>query len=107
MQWPHGYIHDDRAAVGVGDNPVVLVNLLGIHFRHDQRNALFHAKRRRVVDDDRTGLYGAWSEFLADASAGREECDLNILETIVRELFDGVRLSRERRRLSGAARRGE
>ena len=51
-------------AIGIGDDADVLVDLLGIHLRHDQRNAVLHAEGAGVVDDDRPGRDGRGANSL-------------------------------------------
>ena len=80
--------------LGLAMMPVVLVDLLGVHLRHDQRDAVLHAEGAGVVDDDRAGRDRRRRELLADRPAGGEEGDLHVLEAVLGQLFDRVRLAR-------------
>ena len=47
--------HLDRRAVGVGDDPLVLEDVVRVDLGDDQRHLGLHPEGARVVDDDRTG----------------------------------------------------
>ena len=47
--------HLDRRAVGVGDDPPVLRDVVRVDLGDDQRNVGVHPEGARVVDDDRAG----------------------------------------------------
>src|SRR6185369_7393655 len=97
----------DGGAVGVGDDAVVFVDLFGVDFGDDQRNAVFHSEGAGVVDDNRPGGNRGGGEFLADAPAGGEEGDLNVSKTVLGQLFNGVRLAFEFDLLAGASGAGQ
>ena len=62
---------DDRRAVRIGDDALVREDRVAIDLGNDERHAGIHAKRRRVVDDDRAGLHRGRRELLRRAAAQR------------------------------------
>ena len=101
VERPDGDVHDDGRAVGVGDDAVMPVDLLGVDLGHDERDAVFHAEVTGVVDHHRAGRDGGRGELFADAAAGGKEGDLDALEAVLRQLFDGVSLAEEFNGLAG------
>jgi len=53
----------DRAAVRVGQDPVVLGDPIAVHLRHDERDAGLQPVRRRLVDRDRAAADGVRDEL--------------------------------------------
>ena len=76
-----------------------------VDLRHDERHVGIHAKRRRVVDDDRAGLDGGRRELLRRAAAGREQADVDAREAgFSVSSCTGQILAAELHRLAGRAR---
>ena len=55
VQRLEGHDHLDRRAVRVGDDPLVLGDVVRVDLGHDQRDVGVHPEGARVVDDDRAG----------------------------------------------------
>src|SRR5262245_46819519 len=80
----------NRAAVGIGDDSVVLECALAVDLGNDERDTGFQTVRRRLVDADRASLHGMRHELLAPLGSDREETDVEIAgaESGLRRLLD-------------------
>jgi len=84
--------HLDGRTIRVGNDALVPSNIIGIHFRHDQRHLRVHPPRTRIVDDHATVFRGKRREMLARAPARAEQGDVHPFERILgqhlhRDLF--------------------
>ena len=68
----------DRAAVRVGDDPVVLERAGAVHLGHNEWDAVRQAERGRFVDDDSPTAHGVRDELARRAGADREEEDVDV-----------------------------
>ena len=75
--------HLHRRAVGVGDDPVVAVERVGVDLGDDQRHVVVHAPVAGVVDDHGAGLDQARRPLGADRTAGRGEDDVEALDRVL------------------------
>ena len=74
---------------GLAMMPLCCLRVLGIHLRHHQRHVGLHAERRRVVDHHRALLRRAVGEFLRPRRARAEQREIDALEHVGLEQFDG------------------
>ena len=95
MQRVQRHEGDGRGAIGVGDDALVLLDVGGIDFRHDERHRFVHAEGAGVIHDHATGLGGDGCEFLGDAAARAEQRNVNARERILGEFGDGDVLALE------------
>ncbi len=98
---------DDRRAVGIGDDSLMLFDRLRIDLRDDQRDLRVHAEGRRVVHHDRTGTRRNRSEALGLTAARREQRDMNAAEAVLRQFLHWHGFTAKRKRLARGTRRGE
>ncbi len=89
MERLHDDDHLDGGAVGVGDDPLVPVDVVGVDFGHDQRDLGVHAPGRGVVHDDAARVAGDGGELLRGAAAGGEEGQVDAFEAIGSEFLAG------------------
>ena len=92
VQWLERDHHLDRRAVGVGDDPAVLGDIVGVDLRHDQGNVGVHAEGARVVDDDRAGGCGDRAPLPRNAGRRARKHNLDTSERAGRQLVDRVTL---------------
>jgi len=78
-----------------------------VNLGHHQRHVGFHAERARLVDDDGAGLHGLRRVLARLLRAGREQGDVDALEGVWADYFDGDLLAPESDRLAEGALRGE
>ena len=97
-----GHHHDDGGAVGVGDDPMMFGDVLGIHFRDDQGHIRVHPVGAGVVDDYGPGLDSDGSKGLGDAAAG-EQGHIHSIEGIGLGFFHFIGLAPDGEFLAGAA----
>ena len=102
MQRPRRNQTDDGRAVGVGDQAVVPLNVIGVNLGHDQRHLGIQTEGMAVVDHDGAALDGLGQQFLGDIVAGSAEYDVAALKGLGESLFDHNLLAAE---LDGLARR--
>ena len=81
--------HLDRRAVGVGDDPLVLGDVVRVDLGDDQRHVGVHAEGARVVDDDRAGRGGDRAPLARDARRRARQHDLDARERLGGELSIG------------------
>ena len=79
----------DRAAVRVGDDAFVVLDVPGVHLRDDKGHVLLHPPGRAVVDHYRAGLDCDRRVHEGDVAAGREERDVDALERVLAQCLDG------------------
>jgi hypothetical protein len=85
----------------------VLFHIGCINFRHDERDIRVHAEGAGIINDYATGLRGDRSEFLRDAAAGTEECDVDAFESVFGEFPHRQLRALERHRLARRTGRGK
>mmetsp|Transcript_56523 Transcript_56523/g.133146 ORF Transcript_56523/g.133146 Transcript_56523/m.133146 type:complete len:244 (-) Transcript_56523:66-797(-) len=107
VEGPDGDVHDDRRAVRVRNDTLVLLDRLRVDLRHHKRGVRVHAERRRVVDDHGAGLHGRGAELLGATATSGKQSDVHVLEGIMGQLLDGVALAVEFHLLAGGTSRGE
>lgn len=81
--------HDDGRAVGVRDDALVRVDILGVHLGNHQRNVGLHAEGARVVDHQRARVDDALAELARDRRPGAEERQVDAAEGLVTQFLDG------------------
>src|SRR5918996_6426324 len=93
--------HLNRRTVRIRDDAAALViaNLLGVDFGHDERNIGLHAEATRVVDNNRARCHGHGSEFRAHASARRKQADVDTVKRVLFENVDAISFVSEREKL--------
>ena len=101
-------------AVRVGDDvapairPQRAFDRVGIYLRHNQRHIVFHAKGRRIVDNDATGLACLRPNSLGGITTCREQGDVGLAEIELVEGADGQHVILAIGHLApGRARRGK
>ena len=75
----------DCAAVRVGDDALVVADVLRVHLGHDQRDVFLHAPGRAVVDDQSAPFGCERSEHQRDVTAGGEQRDVDAFESFLVE----------------------
>jgi len=70
VQGPNRHNGNNRRAIRVGNNALVLVNVLRIDFRHNQRHIRVHAEGGGIIDDDGSGFDSRGGKFPAAGTAG-------------------------------------
>ena len=83
----------------------MLMNLVTIDLRNDQRHIGIHAKHRGVVDYNRAALTCDRHPFARDFAACAEKCEVDVVEGAFIELFDGHGLAAEPNRFTSRSRR--
>ena len=79
-----GNNHHDCGAVGVGDDAArTYKSILGIAFGHNQRHIIVHAERAGIVYHYGSVLRYGLGKFLAGATSGTCEGNVNALEVVV------------------------
>ena len=78
---------DDGGAVRVRDDAVVLLHVLGVHLRHDQRHVGIETEGGGVIDEHGAGLHDRGGKALGNVVLGRAEHDVEALEGVVLRLF--------------------
>ena len=100
-----GYKRDDRGAVGIRDDALVPLHVLGVDLGNDEGNIGVEAEGARVIDEHRARLDDRGSETLGDVVLGRAKDDVEPFKGIVGGFDDGAFLPAERdltARASGA-----
>ena len=98
---------DDGGAVGVGDDALVLLHVLGVDFRHHQGHIVIQPEGGGIVHEDSTGLHNGGGEALGDVVFRSAQHNVHALESVVRRLPDGDGLAPEGYRLSRRPGRGQ
>lgn len=80
MQRPGGHQADDRGTVGVGDQPVVPGDVLGVDLRDDEGHVLVEAEGVAVVHHGGTSAHGLGQELLGNVVAGGAQHDVHAIE---------------------------
>ena len=99
VQGFQGHDHLDGRAIGVGDDALVLGDVVRIDLGDDQRNLRVHPEGARIVDDHRAGLRGDRAELPRDRSGRARKDDVDALERRGNERLDRIRLPLEVNRL--------
>ena len=99
--------HLDGGAVGVCDDAFVFGDVLGVDFGDDEGDFGVHAPSAGIVHDDAAVFGCEGGEFLAGASAGAEEGDVDAFEGVLGEDFDFEFFAFEGQLLAFGAFRGE
>ncbi len=99
--------HLDRGAVGVGDDPFVACDLVGVDLGDDEGYVGVHPPGARVIDDDGARLGRDRAPLLGDRGRRARKDDVDSLERLRRDGLDGVRRAAEDDRFAGAARRSQ
>ena len=107
MQRIDGDKTDDRSAIRIGDDTVMLRHVLGVDFGDDQRDIGVEAVRARVVHRDGSLFAGDGNESFGDVVFRRTEHDVNTVERFVSGLFDHHVFAFELHDLAGASGGGE
>ena len=84
-------------AVGVGDDAVVPIYVLGIDLGDDEGDVVVHTPLAGIVDDDRAVLGKDGRELCGSGAAGGEEgdVDLLVLDVVFGQFDDGIFLAHE------------
>ena len=101
MQRPRGNQTDNGRAVGVGDEAVMPLDIVGIDLGHDQRHLGIHTEGMAVVDHDGAALDGLRQQLLGDIVAGSAEHDVAALKGLGASFLNHDLLAAE---LNGLAR---
>lgn len=80
VQRPGGHQADDRGTVGVGDQPVVPGDVLGVDLRDDEGHVLVEAEGVAVVHHGGTSAHGLGQELLGNVVAGGAQHDVHAIE---------------------------
>ena len=96
-----------RAAVRVGDDPLVGLEVVRVDLADDERDARLHPPGARVVDDGAAAGGRLRRQLARDRAAGREEGDVDALEGLGRRLLHLDLAAVEREGRPGRACRGE
>ena len=88
IQGVDGHKAHDRGAVGVCDDALMLLHVLGIDLRDDQRHLGVETERRGVVDEHGPGLDDRGGKTLGDVVLRRAEDDVHALERLVARQLD-------------------
>ena len=89
MQWIQPHQRDRGGAIRIGENPVVVIDRIGIDFRDDERHLGVHAKSRAVIHHDTAALHRFVREFEGLVAPRTENRDVEPVEAFRRGLFDG------------------
>ena len=101
LQRLQSYHSLNRGAVGIRDNALVPLDVLGIDFRNYQRYCLVHSPLAAVVYDRNTVCCRDGSELSAGATARTEEGDIDrLVEGMLCQFFHGIFLTLEHDLLS-------
>lgn len=84
-----------------------VLHCFGVHFGNHQRHILVHPKRGAIVHHHRPPIHRGGAELLADGAASAEECDVDAVEAIRRELLHDVVPVLEDDAAAGGALRGK
>ena len=77
----------DRAAVRIGDDALVLADVVAVHLGHHQRHVFLHPPRRAVVDHQCAGFRRDRAIHQRDVAASGEQGDVDALERGLAKLF--------------------
>ena len=104
---PERHQRGDGGAVGIGDDTFMILQAMGVDFRHYQRNGRIGAEGRGIVDHHRTGFHRDGRILPGDAAAGGEQRDIDTVEGILLQFFNCQLLATEGLLLTGRTRRGQ
>ena len=93
VQRLHGDDHLRGRAVRAGDDALVILNGLGIHFRNHQRHLGVHPPVAAFVDDDAAALDGPGDEVLGHRIGRAADRQVDALERLGRQFLDRVLLA--------------
>ena len=102
MQRPGGNQADDGRAVGVGNETMMPLDVVGIDLGHDQRHLGIQAEGVAVVDHDGAALDSLGQQLLGDIVTGGTEHDVAALKGLGASLLNHNLLAAE---LDGLTRR--
>ena len=91
----NGHEGHDGGAVGVRDDALVPLHVLGVDLGDDKGDVGVEAERARIVDEHRARLDDRGGKTLGDVVLGRAENDIKALKRVVRRLDDGALLTAE------------
>ena len=103
LQGVDGHQRDNRRAVGVGDDAVVLLRVLRVDLRHHQRHAVVEAEGAGIVYKHRPRGLNVRGHALGQVVRGRAEHDIHALKGIFRSFFHRMPVQH----LAGAAGAGK
>ena len=81
--------HNNGRAVRVGNNALVLQDVLGVNLRHNQRHFGVHTEGAGVINNNGTGFHSVRSKFLGNATAC-EQSNINALEGVLGGLLHSI-----------------
>ena len=81
--------HNNCRAVRVGNNALVLQDVLGVNLRHNQRHFGVHTEGAGVINNNGTSLYSVGSKLLGNA-ATCEQSNINALERVLGSLLHSI-----------------
>src|SRR6202022_3481420 len=87
MQRVNCHQRDCGRAIWIGNETAVLLYVLPIDLRNDQRNVRIHSENRRGVDYDRARFARSRDEPSGGLSARAEKCDVDLVEGVFAEFF--------------------
>ena len=91
---------DSGRAIWIRDDPLVLVYILAVDFRDNQRHIGFHPESRRIVDDDGAGTLGQGSKLARDFASCAKKCDIDVLERFFVQARNAVHFVTKRERFA-------
>ena len=86
--------HDNGGAVGVGNNALMLQNILRVNLGHNQRYLRVHTEGAGVIDNHSASLHSVGSKLLRDAAASKES-NINAFKGILGSLLHGIGFAHE------------
>ena len=98
---------DDSGAVGVGDDTLIPLHILGVHFGNHQGHIGIQAECGRIVHKDAAGLHNGGCELLSDIILGSAQDDVDTLKSLFAGQLDLHILALELQSLAGASGRGQ
>ena len=98
---------DNGGAVGVRDDAVMVLHILGVDFGNHQGYIFIQPEGGGVVNKDSTGLYDGGGETLGNVVFRCTQHDVHALKGIIAGFLDGHFLALEGYGLAGRAGRGQ
>ena len=89
VQCVNGSAGDDGGAVGVGDDALMVLSVLGVDFGNDQGNIGIQTESGGVVNKDSTGFHDRGSPLFSDIIFSSAQNDVNALESFCTDFLDG------------------
>ncbi len=79
-----GYHHLNGCTIWIGnDTPGHIFCVLGIYFRYDKRNIIFHSESTGIIYHDCSVFGNSVSEFLGNSCSSRNQGNINSPEIII------------------------